>query len=186
MSQLSIVPHEAVDTYGDDFERHPVGSGAFFVKVLSRRGDMVLEKNSRYWGTYPSDGEAGDEAAGLLKDAGKKLPFVDEVHLPLIEEAQPRILSFQKGKLDLVGIDKNNFSNFLTDDNGRIVLKEQWKNRIQAYAVPGLSTEYFKFNMKDALVGGYSKEKIALRQAGQCRSKPSCRSPLPAANAILI
>jgi oligopeptide transport system substrate-binding protein len=165
MSQTSIVPREAVEKYGEEFERHPVGSGPFFIKELSRRGEMVLAKNPRYWETYPTEGEETDAAAGLLADAGKPLPFIDEVRLPLIEEAQPAILSFQKGELDMVGIDKDNFSKFMKAENGQIVLLPEWKDKISMYAIPGMSMENFKFNMKDPLVGGDTPQKKALRQA---------------------
>ena len=165
MSQLSIVPHEAVEKYGEEFERHPVGSGPFVIKDMSRRGEMILVKNPRYWEKYPVEGEPGDSEAGLLEPAGKPLPLVDEVRMPLIEEAQPRILSFQKGELDMVGIDKDNFANFMKSDGGKIVLLPEWQNRIRMYAIPGMSMENFKFNMKDPVVGGYTQKKKALRMA---------------------
>lgn len=165
MTQTSIVPREAVEKYGDEFERHPVGSGPFFIKDMSRRGEIILAKNPRYWDTYPTEGEPEDGTSGLLEAAGKPLPFVDEIRMPLIEESQPAILSFQKGEVDLVAIDKDNFGKFLKSENGKITLLPEWQNKISTYAVPGLSMENFKFNMKDPIVGGYTPEKKALRQA---------------------
>jgi ABC-type transport system substrate-binding protein len=165
MTQTSIVPREAVEKYGDEFERHPVGSGAYFIKDASRRGEIVLAKNPRYWDTYPTEGETGDQEAGFLESAGKPLPFIDEVRMPLIEESQPAILSFQKGDIDIVNIDKDNFSKFMKSENGNITLLPEWNGKIKMYAVPGLSMENFKFNMKDPVVGGYTPQKRALRQA---------------------
>jgi oligopeptide transport system substrate-binding protein len=165
MSQLSIVPHEAVKFYGNDFEHHPVGTGPYIMKDNQRRGEMIMIKNQDYWATYPTEGEAADRAKGLLADAGKKLPMIDEIRLPLVEEAQPAILSFQRGDLDVVGIDKDNFGNFMAITDGKVSLLPKWENKIKFTAIPGLSMECFKFNMKDPVVGGYTKEKIALRQA---------------------
>jgi oligopeptide transport system substrate-binding protein len=165
MSQTSIVPREAVEKYGAEFERHPVGSGAFSVKENPRRGEMVLVRNPYYWDKYPTEGEESDKANGFLDAAGKQLPFVDEVRLPLIEETQPAILTFEKGQVDVVAIDKDNFGKFLKNTGGKIELQPDWAAKVNFYAMPGLSSEYLKFNMKDSLMGGYTPQKKALRQA---------------------
>lgn len=165
-SQLSIVPHEAVKHYGTEFERHPVGSGPFYVKDLARRGVIILAKNPRYYEVYPSEGSEAEKAAGMLADAGKKLPLVDEVHLPLIEESQPAILSYLKGEVDIADIDKDNFVKMaFKDENGKFHLKDEYKEKYRLYSEPGTGTEIFKFNMKDKVVGGYDAKHKALRQA---------------------
>ena len=105
-SQLAIVAKEAVAYYGIDFKHHPVGTGPFIISQYSRRGEMRLSKNPKYHRVYPSEGEPGDQENGLLRDAGKKLPLIDEVRMPLIEESQPRMLKFRRGRLDWVGVDK--------------------------------------------------------------------------------
>jgi oligopeptide transport system substrate-binding protein len=165
MQQLAIVPAECAIKYGDEFERHPVGSGPFYIKEMSRRGEIILARNPRYWDTYPAEGEAGDEEAGYLKDAGKQLPLVDEVRLPLIEESQPMLLSFQKSEIDIVAVNRDNFSKFVQKVDGELRLKDEWKDRIKLFAIPALSTEYIKFNMKNPIVGGYEPKQKALRQA---------------------
>ena len=160
-SQLSIVPREAVEHYKADFERKPVGSGPFKVQKLSRRGVIILERNPGYHGVYPSEGDPGDKEAGLLASAGQKLPLVDEVHLPLIEEAQPRMLKFKRGQIDLLGFDKNNFRQMAFKDDKGFHLKPEWADKFEILSGESLSTEYFVYNMDDPLVG---KNK-ALRQA---------------------
>ncbi|MGD8859890.1 MAG: ABC transporter substrate-binding protein [Myxococcales bacterium] len=160
-TQLSIVPREAVEHYGFDFERRPVGTGPFKIKKLSRRGMTILEKNPNYHLTYPSEGDEGDEEAGLLAARGKQLPFVDEVHLPLIEEAQPAMLKFKRGQLDWIGIDKDNFTQMAYRDAQGFHLKPEYAKKFEIYAEPTLVSEYFVINMQDELLG---KNK-ALRQA---------------------
>ena len=160
-SALSIVPHEAVTKYGDEFERRPVGSGPFKMHKYVRRGVMVLKKNERYHGTYPSTGEASDKAAGLLTNAGQKVPLIDEVRLPLIEEAQPRILKFLKGELDWIGLDKDNFVKMAYKDEKGFRLKPDYAKKYRSYFAHSLASEYYTINMKDPLLG---KNK-ALRQA---------------------
>ncbi len=158
-TQLSVVAREAVEHYKADFERNPVGSGPFTIKKLSRRGVIVLERNPGYHGVYPSEGDPGDK--DLLASAGQKLPIIDEVHLPLIEEAQPRMLKFKRGQLDLMSFDKNNFAQMAYKDDKGFHLKPEWADKFDVLSGESLSTEYMVFNMDDPLVG---KNK-ALRQA---------------------
>ncbi len=110
MSPTSVVPQEAVRHYGDQFGVNPVGTGPFTLKNAERKGVLQLLKNPHYHGVYPSAGAPGDAERGLLKDAGRKLPLLDAVHMPLIEEAQPTMLRFLSGELDRVAVDRANFS----------------------------------------------------------------------------
>ena len=42
----------------------------------------MLERNPNYrGGTYPCEGQPGDQAAGLLDDCGKRTPFVDTLYV---------------------------------------------------------------------------------------------------------
>jgi oligopeptide transport system substrate-binding protein len=151
---MSIVPKEAVDYYGEDFANHPVGTGPFTIKEYSRRGTIVLAKNPNYHERYPSEGAPGDEEMGLLADAGKPLPFADEVRLPLIEEPQPAMLKFRKGQIDWLGMDKDSFTKMAyRDDEGGFHLKPPFDSQFGMYVEPGLSAEFIVFNMDDSLVG---------------------------------
>ncbi|SMF72490.1 ABC transporter substrate-binding protein [Pseudobacteriovorax antillogorgiicola] len=159
---LSIVPKEAVEKYGQDFPKNPVGTGPFYMKTYSRRGKHVLVKHPRYHGRYPTEGDPGDKEAGLLADAGKQLPLIDEVHLPLIEETQPAMLKFKKGQLHWIAMNKDEFSNMAyKDKDGKFHLTGEWDKKFKMYTEPYVSTFYMKFNMEDKLVGSNK----ALRQA---------------------
>ena len=162
MTSLSIVPREAVEKYGEDFGAKPVGTGPFRIKQFSFRGTMILQKNPNYHLHYPSEGAPGDAEAGLLEAAGKPLPFLDEIHMPLIEEPQPAMLKFRKAELDWIGIDKDNFPNMaFKSPDGSFHLKEDYARLYNHYAEPRLSAEYFSFNLKDPLF----RDNPALRQA---------------------
>jgi ABC-type transport system substrate-binding protein len=110
---------------------------------------------------YPSEGEPSDEAAGLLAAKGVKLPIVDEVHLPLIEEPQPATLKFLSGKMDWVALDRDNFAKMGFKDDKGYHLRPEFAGKYDIYGVQELMTEFWAFNMNDKLVG---KNK-ALRQA---------------------
>ncbi|MCX6128955.1 MAG: ABC transporter substrate-binding protein, partial [Proteobacteria bacterium] len=159
---LSIVPKEAVDKYGADFDKNPVGTGPFYMKNYSRRGTTVLARNPNYHEVYPTEGAAGDKEAGLLEAAGKKLPFVDEVQLPLIEEAQPQMLKFKKGQIAWVAVNRDDFKSMVDQGaNKQFSLKPEFAKQFQLYYSPSLSTSFMRFGMKDPILGTNK----ALRQA---------------------
>ncbi len=160
MSPLSIVAREAVEHYGTDFERHPVGTGPFVLRQNDRRGTMILVKNPSYHGRYPE--RVGDGGRLTWADTGPSLPFVDEVHLPLIEESQPAMLRFRKGGLDLHSVDRDNFIKMVErDPDGGFTLKLPYDQYFRMYWAESLACEYIAFNMLDPLVG----KNRALRQA---------------------
>ncbi|TWW09594.1 hypothetical protein E3A20_12790, partial [Planctomyces bekefii] len=152
-SSLAIVPREAVEKYKQEFARHPVGTGAFILRSVPRRGEFVLKKNPKYHQTYPTDGEASDKDKGLLADAGKQLPLMDEIRMPLIEEPQPAMLKFLKGELDWIGMDRDNFVKMAgKKPTGEFYLKDEYAKKFGMYTEPFLSIDYILFNMKDPLL----------------------------------
>jgi ABC-type transport system substrate-binding protein len=162
MSSTAVVPAEAVQLYKDRFAVHPVGSGPFELNAVERKGVLRFTRYARYHGVYPSVGAPGDAEKGLLTDAGKPLPLVDVVEMPLIEEAQPEALMFLRGELDWRGLDRANFSKMIvTEGDGDFKLAPAFANKFDIYWAPGLGVNYIGINMKDALLG---KNK-ALRQA---------------------
>ena len=165
MSPTAIVPPEAVRHYGDRLDVNPVGTGPFMTEngvPLERKGVLRLVKYPRYHGVYPSVGAPGDAEKGLLKDAGRRLPLLDAVELPLIEEAQPAMLRFLNGELDRQALDRANFVKMaLRDKAGEFRLKDEYARRFDLSITPSLSVYYLAVNMKDALLG----RNKALRQA---------------------
>ena len=158
MSPTAVVPPEAVRHYGDQFGVNPVGTGPFTLRNAERKGVLHLVKNPHYHGVYPSVARRG-----LLKDAGRKLPFLDAVHMPLIEEAQPTMLRFLAGELDRVAVDRANFSKMaLVEPNGELRLNDEYGKRFDLHATPSLSVFYFMLNMKDPVLGANKKLRQAL------------------------
>ena len=157
---LAVVAREAVEHYGDDYLNHPVGTGPFKVKEWVRGQKIVYEKNKAYRKeTYPAEGEPKDKEEGLLADAGKQLPLVDEFVYHVYVETQPRWLNFLKGNLDLVTVPKESFAQ-VVDENKN--LKENIRSKgivAKPFASPDLV--YYSFNMDDPVIG----KNIYLRQA---------------------
>ena len=96
---VGAVAREVVEFYGDEIGAHPVGTGAFRLKSWRRASRIVLERSPSWRGVsyegMPADEPLAREIAASL--AGKTLPLVDEVVLDVVEEDQPRWLTFLKG-----------------------------------------------------------------------------------------
>jgi ABC-type transport system substrate-binding protein len=159
MPFAAVVPREAVEKYGPDFMNKAVGTGPFRLQEFNPSSKLTWVKNPTYRQVlYPSEGEEGDAAAGLLGDAGKALPLVDKIVVEIIQESQPLWLNFLAGRLDLSGIPKDNFN---TAIQGSELAPELKQKGIQLYKITNLDVTHTSFNMTDKLVG---KNKL-LRQA---------------------
>ena len=88
----------------------PVGTGPFMLAENDPNSRMVLVRNPNFRGEpYPSEGEPGDRARGLLADAGKTMPFLDKAVYTREREAIPLWNKFLQGYYDLSGIGSDNF-----------------------------------------------------------------------------
>lgn len=158
------IPHEAAERYGNDYGRHPVGSGAYMVGEYSPKLRIVLRVNpNRHREVYPSDGMPGDREAGLLKDAGKQLPFVKEIVFTTIKEGITGWNLFLQGYQDVWAVTQTNFQQVMTQQG--TLSPEMKKRGISLYRSTPPAVFYFAFNMHDPVVGGYSAQKKKLRQA---------------------
>ena len=167
MMPTAVVPVEAVQMYKDRFGVNPVGTGPFVLKgPVDRKSTLHLVKNPNNYGVYPSVGAPGDAESGLLKDAGKKLPLVDALDLPLIEEAQPAALKFLRGELDWRGLDRANFTKMVVRrPGGAFKLNDEYAPRFNLYSSLGINSAYIQLNMKDALIGSNKLLRQALANA---------------------
>ena len=170
-SSTSVVPAEAVAKYGDQLSVNPVGTGPFTLTGVERKGVLRLMKNPNYHGTYPTAGAPGDAEKGLLKDAGKKLPLVDVVEMPLIEEAQPRMLKLLKGELDWQGLDRANFSKTVSKKGEDFALTPEFAPKFKIYYTPGIDNTYWALNLKNPLLGGNKKLRQALAHLVDTRAQ---------------
>jgi oligopeptide transport system substrate-binding protein len=163
MMPTAVVPVEAVRFYKDRFGVNAVGTGPFYLaKEAERKGVVHLLKNPNYYRVYPSMGEPGDAARGLLKDAGKRLPLVDAIEMPLIEEAQPAALKFLRGEIDWRLLDRSNFAKLVKRaPDGGFQVADDYAGKFGITYTPAPSVVYIAVNMKDPILG---KNK-ALRQA---------------------
>jgi oligopeptide transport system substrate-binding protein len=156
MPYTAPVAHEAVEYYNapgrEGIARHPVGTGAYRLKSWERQHRIILERNANFRKDfYPSSGAPGDKEKGLLVDAGKRLPFLDEVWYTIISSGQPGWLLFMQGYLDGSGIPQEQFDRAVTKqlDLSRSFVKKG----ISLEVTSDLDVYYIAFNMRDPILG---------------------------------
>ena len=160
------VAREVVEFYGEQLDAHPVGTGPFKLAQWRRSSFIALDRNPDYRERYYDAEPAADDAEGqalLAKFKGRRLPMVDRVEISVIEEAQPRWLSFVNGEADLAhGVG----SQFVKEamPNGKVA-PNLAKRGIRGYRITEPAGGYYIFNMEDPTVGGYTADKVALRRA---------------------
>ncbi len=147
---------------------YPVGSGAYMLTVNNPNRQMVLERNPNYHEErYPAEGEPGDGPAGLLQDAGKRLPFIDKVIFSLDKESIPRWNKFLQGYYDQSGVQPEGFDQAIrfTGEGDTEVSDAMKEKGIRLLTSVAASTYYLGFNMLDPAVGGYTERARKLRRA---------------------
>lgn len=157
-------PGMAAHNFSLDWQ--PIGTGAFYLAENDPNRIMVLRRNPNYHpDTYPTEGEAGDAAAGLLADAGRPLPFLDAAVYRLEKEDVPYWNKFLQGYYDTSGIASDIFDQAIrVGSDGRPDLSLEMRQRGMALTLSERSSLwYLGFNWLDPLVGGDRGR--ALRQA---------------------
>jgi len=163
---LGAVAREVIEFYGDRAEEHPVGTGPFKLVQWRRSSFIAFERNPEYREVYYDAEPTADDAEGqalLARFKGRRLPMVDRVEISVIEEEQPRWLSFVNGEADLAYRIGYQFVNQAVP--GGKVAPNLAKRGLRAYQVVEPASNYLIFNMEDPTVGGYTAEKVALRRA---------------------
>jgi oligopeptide transport system substrate-binding protein len=167
MFQTGVVARESVEKYGDRFGLRPIGTGPFVLKEGDWKQDQGIRftKNPNYhecW--FPEEHMPDDEADGIAAGKGQRLPILDAVDVVFYKTDQPMWLEFQAGKLDFVQVPAESFEEAFTKRTKKLTSEMRARN-MKGYPVPLLDFIFRGFNMEDPLLGGYTPEKKALRQA---------------------
>ena len=161
---LGAVAREVVTHYGDDIGAHPVGTGAFRLARWRRASRIELERNPgfrpvTYTGQAAPDPVAQAAAAQL---AGKRLPLADRVVVDVVEEDQPRWLSFLNGSYHWLQVPGDYRA--LAAPQGQLA-PYLARRGVQLHRLPQADMSMSFFYMEHPLVGGYTPDKVALRRA---------------------
>lgn len=128
MRYCSVVPKEAVEFYGNDFRRNPVGTGPFKFKMWEENVKLVFTKNELY---FERDKK------------GIKLPYLEAIAITFLPDKQSEFLQFAQGKLDFISGLDSSYKDELLTTHGKL----QPKYQDMAYMITGpyLNTEYLGY-----------------------------------------
>ena len=163
---FGAVAREVTQQYGDSIAEHPVGTGPFRLAQWRRSSLIVLERNPTYrhrtWQAEPAADDAeGQAIAAQMR--GRKLPLLDRVEISIIEESQPRWLSFLNGQHDFIERVPPDFISVAMP--GRKVAPNLAKQGVRGAITLQADIGLTYFNMDDPVVGGLQPHKVALRRA---------------------
>lgn len=165
LASTGAMAREVVEAYAGDVGSHPVGTGPFMLKEWKRSSKIVLEANPDFREeifqvdakNYP-----GDEAIVHALN-GKKLPNIGRVEVVIVEEPQPRWLSFLNRDHDYLAETPEEFVTQAVP--GGQVAPHLGRLGIYRVTEEEAHLRYTSFNMEHPITGGYTPEKVALRRA---------------------
>ncbi|KAA0018125.1 ABC transporter substrate-binding protein [Salinicola corii] len=79
----SVVPKEAVEKWGPDFGKHPVGTGAFKLKDWALGQHLTFVKNDDYY--------------------RQGIPYLDQIDFQIGQDPNVALLRLQRGEVDIAG-----------------------------------------------------------------------------------
>ncbi|MCX8051513.1 MAG: ABC transporter substrate-binding protein [Chlorobi bacterium] len=123
-----VVPREAVEYYGNDFFRHPVGTGPFRLVWWKDDYGMLLVRNQRYW---------------QHDRWGNRLPYLDSVFISFVKDDKVQLREFLDGHLDESYSLPTEFFDVLLDTRTRR-LRANYSCSLQV--CPALLTWFIDFN----------------------------------------
>ncbi len=130
MRYCSVVPKEAVEHYGNEWRRNPVGTGPFQYKMWEENIKLIFRKNPLY---FEKD------------ENGTPLPYLEAVSITFLPDKQSEFLQFAQGKIDFMSGLDNSYKDEILTTKGQ--LKEKYQDRVKLLTTPYLNTEYLGFFM---------------------------------------
>jgi ABC-type transport system substrate-binding protein len=149
MPATAVVAREVVAAYGAQVGNHPVGTGPFKIGTWKHSDQIILLANHDF---RPVEFE------------GRRLPMLDRIDIKIVEEYQSRVLGFLNGEFDFLEQLPESMKEMVLTPDARLRPELAAKGIVLA-PFPVLQTYYMWMNMDDPLIGGYSKDKLALRRA---------------------
>ena len=124
MKYFSVLPYEAIELYGRDFRRNPVGTGPFKFKLWEEGMKLVLLKNENYF-EY---------------EGANRLPYLDAVTVSFVKDRETAFMELLNGKYDMLsGADAFNINEVL-DKNG--LLQASYATKFNLQKQTFLKTDY--------------------------------------------
>ncbi|MFM9945671.1 MAG: ABC transporter substrate-binding protein [Bacteroidia bacterium] len=138
MPYCFAVPHEAIEKYGKDFGRNPVGTGPFMFSQWNEEVKLIYLKNPDYFEI----------------ENGTRLPYLDAIAVSFLDDKQAAFLEFLQGNLDFFNGLESSFKDEIIAKDGK--LKAKYKSKFTTLVTPFLNTEYLAFLVDDSLPNSVS------------------------------
>lgn len=148
MKYCSVIPHEAIEKYGDDFRKNPVGTGPFAFHFWIENTRLVMLKNPHY---FHQD------------EAGNALPYLDAVSVSFIPDKGAAYLDLLKGNFDFMSGLHTSYSDELLTPDGK--LNPIYKDKLYLKRNPFLKTDYLGFMVDDSLPDTNPWKNVLVRRA---------------------
>jgi peptide/nickel transport system substrate-binding protein len=129
--------------------------GPFLVADHKPGSSLLLKRNPNYWKT---------------DEQGRKLPYLDSIHLDIQSNRDVEILRFKRGEIDLINsLDSEYFDKLsstspqLVDDAGASLDSEQlWFNEVAKSPIPDYKKNWFRSaNFRRAISGAINRDDLS-------------------------
>ena len=159
---LAAVPREAVEAEGNAYSQSPVGTGAFIVERFTPRQRLVYVRNPGYRRVLFDDllTPSTRTAQPSHPMRGVRLPAAQRIEFSTTPEASAELLAVRRGELDLIMLGAPD----LATGNGQLK-PELSREGLVFVRRPSPSSYFYFFSLRDPVVGGNDRPRIALRRA---------------------
>jgi oligopeptide transport system substrate-binding protein len=143
MTFLSPTPEELIVPAQNNLREGTPGTGPFILKKWTTQSEVILDKNNYYNASVT--------------------PKIDRIHFKIIPEGTTQWLNFQKSKLDILPLPKDEFSNAIAASGE--LKPELINNNIKLMTGDSNTYWWFAFNMNHPILGKNKKVRLAIASA---------------------
>lgn len=165
MAFSTPIPMELVDCHANNLTKVAIGTGPYKLTYSDESLHFIeLEKFKNFRNdTYVKIGDRKANEQKLLKDAGKKVPFIDIIHFHVDNDSNIRWKKFLNKEIDFLILPKDFIQKALTPFGELSPSLKKINTNLQITTT--LTLWWLAFNMKDPLLGKNKNLRFAFAHA---------------------